>query len=85
MLGSGVSEIRKESIVDVMRTAEGRGYNSGRMYVAKHRCDKLGSLIGSVDKGLKRAAFLELTGGCSAHVACKECDVELRRTGVCEK
>ena len=66
MRGSGVSELRKESIVDVMRTAEGRGYNSGQMYVAKRRVDKPGSLIGSVDNGLKLAAFLEPTGGCFA-------------------
>ncbi len=68
----GGSELRTESIVEVMRTAEGRTHNPGHMHVHNDSVGKRGSLIGSVDKGLKTAAFLEPSGHCSDHVACKD-------------
>ncbi len=85
--GSGVSELRKESIVEIARVAMGQTYNFGHMHVPDHVLEHRVEARGThkpLKYGLKRIAFLELAAGCSAQVACKEKDVELRRPCACE-
>ncbi len=71
MRGSGVSKLSKESIVEVVRAAEGRTYNFGHMHVPKHRVETPGTHR-AVENGLNRTTCLEPVAGCSAQVACKE-------------